>query len=250
MRLDQIALQLYTVRDLAARDLSGALRGLAAAGYRSVEIAALADTPADELARLLGQAGQRPIAEHVGIDQLRADATGIADRLKALDCDRAIVPWLPEEDRRTPDDVRTFASELNGLRRQFSDRGIRLGYHNHAFEFAQLDGTTVWSVLLAELAPEIELELDVYWASIGGRDPIEEIQAAGGRLRLVHMKDRGAGSEPHDAPAGEGILDFPAIVRAGRAAGVEWYVVEQDEPRHALADIATAYRYLASLATG
>ena len=62
------------------------------------------------------------------------------------------------------------------------------------------------------------------------------------------MKDRAAGTEPHDAPAGEGILPFPAIVEAGRAAGVEWYVVEQDEPGDPLSDIASAFRYLESLA--
>ena len=62
------------------------------------------------------------------------------------------------------------------------------------------------------------------------------------------MKDRAAGPEPHDVPAGEGILPFPEIIEAGRAAGVEWYIVEQDEPREPLADVATALRYLESLA--
>ena len=110
-----------------------------------------------------------------------------------------------------------------------------------------LEGTTVWDVLLGELPAAVELELDVYWVSVGGRDPATEIRATGDRVRLLHMKDRTAGSEPHDAPAGEGTLAFPEIVDAGRAAGVEWYVAEQDDPRDALADIATAARYLESL---
>jgi sugar phosphate isomerase/epimerase len=250
MRRDQIALQLYTVRDLAADDLPGTLRAVAAAGYDSVEIAALKDTTAFELARLLDEAGLRPIAEHVGIEQLRSDPGGLADRMEALNCPRVIVPWLPEDNRRTPDDVRGFASEINGLSLQFGERAISLGYHNHAFEFEPLDGTTVWDVLLAELAPEIDLELDVFWASIGGQDPMEAIRSAGPRLRLLHMKDRGGGADARDMPVGEGTLDFPGIVRAGRAAGVEWYVVEQDEPRAPLANVATSYRYLASLANG
>ncbi len=128
------------------------------------------------------------------------------------------------------------------------ERGIRLGYHNHDFEFAPLDGTTIWDILLAELPPEVEIELDVYWVAVGGRDPVAEIDAAAGRVRLLHMKDRAPGPEPHDAPAGEGILPFPAIVEAARAAGVEWYIAEQDEPRDPLADIARAFRYLQSLA--
>ena len=61
-----------------------------------------------------------------------------------------------------------------------------------------------------------------------------EIRATAGRVRLLHMKDRAPGPEPHDAPAGEGTLPFPEIVEAARAAGVEWYIAEQDDPRDTL----------------
>jgi sugar phosphate isomerase/epimerase len=249
MRLDQIALQLYTVRALAAADLAGTLRAVAAAGYRSVELAGLPDTAPQELARLLTESGLRPIASHEGIERLRVDPIAVGARLDVLGCDRAVVPWIPEEDRRTVDDVRRFAAELGALARTIGDRGIRLAYHNHDFEFAPLDGTTVWDILLAELPAEVELELDVYWASVGGRDPVTEIRANADRVRLLHMKDRLGGSEPHDAPAGEGTLAFPEIVEAGGEAGVEWYVAEQDDPHDAVADIATAARYLESLAS-
>jgi len=248
MRHDQIALQLYTVRRLAAVDLPGTLRAVAAAGYRAVEIAGLPETAPGELAQLLDEAGLKSVASHEGIERLREDAGAVADRLTQLSCPRVIVPWIPEGDRPTPDDVRRFAAELGRFARTFADRGIRLAYHNHSFEFAPLDGTTVWDVLLAELAPEVELELDVYWAAVGGRDPVAEIRANADRVRLMHMKDRTPGPEPHDAPAGEGNLPFPEIIEAGRAAGVEWYIAEQDEPRDALEDIASAYRYLASVA--
>jgi sugar phosphate isomerase/epimerase len=106
----------------------------------------------------------------------------------------------------------------------------------------------VWDVLLGELVPEIEIELDVYWAAVGGRDPVAEIEATAGRVRLLHMKDHTAGSEPHDAPVGEGTLPMPAIVDAARAAGVEWYIVEQDEPQAPLDDVTRSLRYLESLA--
>jgi sugar phosphate isomerase/epimerase len=245
---DQIALQLYTVRGLAAVDLPGTLRSVAAAGYRAVELAGLPETAPSKLARLLGDAGLRVVAAHEGIERLRDDAAAVADRLATVDCPRLIIPWMPEEDRRTVDDVRRFAAELGGVARTLAERDIRLGYHNHAFEFAPLDGTTVWDVLRAELPPEVDLELDVYWAAFAGRDPVAEIGATADRVRLLHMKDRAAGPEPHDAPPGEGTLPFPQIVEAGRAAGVEWYIVEQDEPREPLADIARGLRYLESLA--
>jgi sugar phosphate isomerase/epimerase len=249
MRQDQIALQLYTVRRLAAADLPGTLQAVAAAGYRAVEVAGLPETAPGELARLLDTAGLQVVAAHEGIEALRADANAVADRLTGLRCPRVIVPWMPDRDRRTADDVRRFAAELGGFARTMAKSGIRLGYHNHDFEFAPLDGTTVWDVLLAELPPEVDLELDVYWASVAGRDPAAEIRATADRVRLLHMKDRAPGAEPHDAPAGEGILPFPAIVEAARAAGVEWYIAEQDEPREPLEDIASAFSYLGSLAS-
>ena len=74
------------------------------------------------------------------------------------------------------------------------------------------------------------------------------IQAASERIRSLHMKDRSADPEPHDLPAGEGTLDMPAIITAGDAAGVEWFIAEQDEPRVVLDDIASAYRYLSAAA--
>lgn len=258
MRHDQIALQLYTVRRLAAVDLPGTLRAVAAAGYRAVEVAGLPETAPGELARLLDEAGLRVVAAHEGIERLRDDAGAVADRSAEIGCPRVIVPWLPEGDRRTADDVRRFAAELGGFARSFAERGIRLGYHNHAFEFAPFEDTTIWDLLLAELPPEVEIELDVYWVAVGGRDPVAELRATdelqatagrtAGRVRLLHMKDRAAGPEPHDVPAGEGTLPFPEIVQAARAAGVEWYIAEQDEPHVPLDDIGRAFRYLESLA--
>ena len=248
MRHDQIALQLYTVRRLAADDLTGTLRAVAAAGYRAVELAGLPETAPGELARLLDDSSLRVVASHEGIELLRDDLAAVADRLAEVGCPRVIVPWMPDEDRRTADDVRRFAAELGGLAGALAERGMRLGYHNHSFEFEPLDGTTVWDILLAELPPEVELELDVYWAAVGGRDPVAAIQASPERIRLLHMKDRAAGTEPHDAPAGHGTLPFPDIVEAARSAGVEWFVVEQDEPGDVLDDIGRAFRYLDGLA--
>ncbi|HEV7605453.1 MAG TPA: sugar phosphate isomerase/epimerase [Candidatus Limnocylindrales bacterium] len=247
MRQDQIALQLYTVRTLMATDLPGTLSAVAAAGYRAVELAGLPETAPGELARLLAGAGLRAVAAHEGIEHLRRDADAVAERLLEIGASRVIVPWMPEEDRQTADDVRRFATELGRFARRFAARGMTLGYHNHAFEFAPLEGTTVWEILLADLPPEVEIELDVYWAAIGGRDPAAEIRATDGRIRLLHVKDRARGPEPRDTPAGEGTLDLPDIVEAARAAGVEWYIVEQDEPDDPLADTARSLRYLESL---
>lgn len=248
MRPDQIALQLYTVRRLARDDLAGTLRAVASAGYRSVEVAGIPEAAAADLGRLLADAGLEAIAAHQGLDLLRADTSGVVDWLRELSCPRVVVPSLPDEERATPDGVRRLVAELNELAERLAGEGVRLGYHNHAAEFAPLDGTTTWQILLSELSDTVELEVDVFWASVGGRDPVDVIADGGRRVRLLHMKDRQAGEGASDAPAGAGSLDFAAIVEAGRAAGVAWYIAEQDEPASELADIATARRNLLALA--
>jgi sugar phosphate isomerase/epimerase len=144
--------------------------------------------------------------------------------------------------------VRRFAAELKPFSVELERHGMRLGYHNHDFEFAPLDGSTVWEMMLPELSPAIELELDVFWAAVGGRDPSAEIKANPDRIRLLHMKDMAPGAEAQDAPVGDGILPFPDLVEAARSSGVEWFVVEQDEPADALRDIGRAFGYLQTLA--
>ena len=247
MTPDQIALQLYTVRRPLSRDVAGTLRRVADAGYESVEIAGVPERDRDSLPGLLADAGLEAIASHEGLDRLRGGVRGVADWLESLDCPRVVVPSLPDDEKGTVAGLRRLIDELNGYAAELGERGIRLGYHNHAGEFAPLEGTTAWDVLLAELAPEIEIELDVYWASVGGRDPAEEIERAADRVRLLHMKDRRAGNPAHDAPAGAGTLDMAGIVRAGDAAGVLWYIAEQDEPGDEIADITAAGAYLRSL---
>src|SRR5258705_3480488 len=95
MRNDQIALQLYTLRRLAAVDLPGTLQAVAAAGFRAVELAGLPETGPRELARLLHGAGLRVVAAHEGIERLRGGASAVADRLAGVRCSPAIVPWMP-----------------------------------------------------------------------------------------------------------------------------------------------------------
>jgi sugar phosphate isomerase/epimerase len=146
--------------------------------------------------------------------------------------------------------VRRIATELGEIARACADRGIRLGYHNHAFEFAPLDGTSVWDVLLDGLSPGVELEVDVYWAAIGGRDPAEVIRAAGERVGLLHMKDVAAAPDRGDVTPGDGILPWEEIVAAATEQAVAWYVVEEDNPKDAFAEIARGRTFLNGLASG
>jgi sugar phosphate isomerase/epimerase len=248
MRPDQIAIQLYTVRAETARDLPGTLRKVSAAGYRAVELAGLPPIEPEALRDLLATEQLRPIASHESLESLRRDPDAILDRLTIVGCPLVIVPWMPEAERTTAAGVRRLAAELGEIGRACAGRGIRIGYHNHAFEFAPLDGTTVWDVLLDTLPLDVELEIDVYWAAIGGRDPVDVIRAAGERVGLLHMKDVAPGSERGDVTPGDGILPWREVIAAGTAVDVAWYVVEEDNPKDAFAEISRGLDYLRGLA--
>ena len=248
MRSEQIALQLYTVRELLAGDLGGTLGRVAAAGYEAVELAGLPPIEPADLADLLVEHGLIPIASHEPLERLRANLDGAIARLAALGIPRAIVPSLPDEDRASAEAIRRVAAELGILAARLGEHGIELGYHNHAFEFEAIDGTTVWRVFRDALPATVALEIDVFWASVGGQDPAGLIADATNPVRLLHMKDRADGPTPRDAPPGSGLLHWAEIVDAGRAAGVEWYVVEQDEPGDAIADVTAGLHYLRGLA--
>jgi sugar phosphate isomerase/epimerase len=248
VRDDQIALQLYTVRRLLADDLAGTLAAVADAGYRSVELAGLPPVETATLVQQLDDAGLRAVSAHEPIERLRSDGRAVAERLNALGCPRLVVPSLPVADTASADATRRVADELGTIADRLASHGIGVAYHNHASEFEPRGGWSVWEALTSALPPNVDLEIDVYWASVGGREPADLITQHAERVRLLHMKDRSGGDEPRDLPPGAGVLAWPAIVEAARAAGVEWYIVEQDEPGDVLADIAAGHRHLAGLA--
>ena len=133
--------------------------------------------------------------------------------------------------------------------------GIQLCYHNHAFEFEPVGDTSGFQVLLDTLDPaSAKIELDVFWVSVAGYDPVELLAANPGKFPLVHLKDKTA-SLPTQfnekvPPAafkelGAGVLDFPTILKAGAESGVEHYFVEQDQcPGDPLESLRTSYEYL------
>ena len=221
-----IALQLYTLRERARADLRATLQEVANAGYRAVELAGLhGHSPADAR-RALDDAGLRAPAAHVPFSGF--DALG---ELHELGCSYAVLPGLPD-DRRAP---RTAAEALNDLGARCTAAGLRFAYHNHAWELE----TGLLDELVERTDPAlVSFELDLYWAHVGGGDPVGLLERCQGRVELVHMKD--AAEDGSDAPVGEGVLRWPEIVAAARAAGVRWYVVEQDEPADPLRDVETA----------
>lgn len=250
MKIDQVGLQLYTVREAAGRDYVGTLRQVAAAGYRAVELAGYGGLTVPDLRAALDDLGLRAMGAHVAYAQFETRAEEVCAELRALGCDYGVVPSLPRELRGDPGDVRRAAANFNRWGATCRDAGLHFAYHNHNFEFAPLaGGGTIYDILLAETDPAlVGMESDLFWVVVGGADPVAVMERLAGRLPIIHMKDMEPGPDRADAPVGAGTLPYAEWIPIAEGLGAQWFIVEQDHPRSALDDVATSIRNLAKMA--
>jgi sugar phosphate isomerase/epimerase len=229
----------------------GTLRLLAEQGYRAVEFAGFGGVPAEDLRGVLNELNMRAVAAHIGLDALQQEPEGVVADLRTLGCDYAVVAYVVEERRGSLEQVREVASILNRNGEICREGGLGFAYHNHAFEFAPVGGNTMFDVLLEETDPRlVAFELDVYWLRYAGIEPAEMLRRLSGRVPLVHIKDMAATEGQEPAPVGEGVFEWREVLAACDAAGVEWYIVEQDHPREPLADVERSLRNLEKLLAG
>ncbi|HEX6940566.1 MAG TPA: sugar phosphate isomerase/epimerase [Longimicrobiales bacterium] len=248
-RIDRIGLQLYTVRTLMARDFEGTLDAVAAIGYTEVEFAGYFDRSPAEVRAALERAGLAAPSAHVGLDAIREHWDRTLDAAGEIGHRYVIVAWLPAEERRTHDAYRRLADELNRAGERARAGGLRFGYHNHDFEFAPIDGRAPYDTLVDATDPAlVALELDLYWASRAGRDPVDCFRRHPGRFELVHVKDMDGTAEKGMTDVGDGVLDFPTILGRAAEAGVRHYFVEHDHPPAPIESIRRSYAYLKGLA--
>lgn len=243
--LSAIGVQLYTVRSLMEDDFEGTLRQVADIGYREVEFAGYYGRSPDEVRGLLDELGLSAPAMHVPLNMLRGDLDSILQTAQAIGHEYVVCPWLPEA-QRTMGFYRELPSILNAIGQQCRDAGLQFGYHNHDFEFASMDGTVPYNLLLQETDPQlVGMELDLYWIRAAGYDPLTYFADYAGRFPLCHVKDRTADGEI--TAVGQGEIDFAAIFAQSEQAGLQHYFVEHDNPADPLASIQTSYAYLSQL---
>jgi sugar phosphate isomerase/epimerase len=237
------AIQLFTLRDLDD-PLPELLARVGEAQFEGVEFAGLGDSDPATVRDALDDAGLEAAGAHVGMEDLEADLGGVVETYRQIDCDRIVVPYLDEAHFASETDVADAARRLTELAARLDDRDVSLGYHNHDHEFVALDGDSgrdddpnrhgdsAFDLLADET--DIDLELDVGWATAAGRNPVALLDHLRGRVPLVHLKDV-SGTTPVEL--GEGNLETEACVRAAREAGTEWLVYEHDEPEDAEASL-------------
>lgn len=235
-----VALQMFSLRDQARADYVGTLRQVAAADYNAVEAAfGYGGLGASDLRRILADRGVQIIASHVGSDWLRASLDEEIAFNLAIGNRDLVCAELPREDRTNKAAFHRWAADLNRIGRRCRERGARLSYHSHSFEFRRFGQSTGLEILLGE-AELLDWEPDVYWISFAGEDPAAWIARYADRCRLIHLKDMKSEPLPADpieanardlqahlsVALGEGRLDFGPSIAAATAA--EWLIVEQD----------------------
>ncbi|NYE96232.1 sugar phosphate isomerase/epimerase [Psychromicrobium silvestre] len=226
--LQQLSVQLYSVRRQLEDDLAGTIAKVAELGFLSVEpynFVALAAP----LSEALGKHGLTAPSGHAPL--LSSDQDEIFQAAKTLGIGTVIDPFIPEERWKTRADVEQIAAGLNAAAAKGTEYGITVGYHNHWWEpGTEIDGTTALEVLTETLDDAVVLEVDTYWAAVSGQDPAELLRRLGDRVKFIHLKDGPLSTEPLDQlPAGQGKVDIAAVLAAVPALQVG--VVEFDDFR-------------------
>jgi sugar phosphate isomerase/epimerase len=246
-RLSRIGLQLYTVRDLMKKDVEGTLAAVAGAGYTEVEFAGYFDKSPADIRAMLDRHGLTAPAVHTG--DIAPDAWAKAlDAAKVIGHQYIVVPWIPEGRRKTLADWKAVATDFNRAAAAAKAAGVQFAYHNHDFEFPLVEGRIPYDVLLAETDPNlVQLEIDLYWITKGGQDPLAYFARWPGRVPLVHVKDSLGPPDNKMVDVGAGKIDWKRIFARSGQAGIKHYFVEHDQPADPIASIKASCDYLKQL---
>jgi sugar phosphate isomerase/epimerase len=253
-----LACQLYTVRDLLPDSAEVTLRTLAKIGYREVETSG---SDLGRLSPLFEEFSLRPVAGHFSVSVLTGEGNAEEEigRAKEGGIGYFVIPVLPPQMRGGLDVYKSFAAIMNRFGEQCKSAGLMLAYHNHAFEFEPMEGSSPIEVMMDHFEPGlVGLELDVFWSSVAGVDPVEMLNRYPGRIPLIHLKDKAAGTEQtYDGDdvkldqfkeVGAGVMDIPAILRAAESEGVQHFIVEQDHcPGDPLESLRESFDYLSEV---
>ena len=253
-----VGLQLYTLRNELAQDLTGTLRKVAEIGYKEVEIFDFYGKNSAEMRKLLRDNGLRAPSAHYQTAQIRSSWDKQIEYAKAIGLKYMVnaIVWPPE--RKSLDDYKQLADLFNKAGEQCRKAGIQYAYHNHNFEFKAYDGVVAYDELLKRTDPAlVQFEMDCFWVTRAGQDPVAYFEKYPGRFSLLHIKDLNKGFPPTVddnfkpgpfAPVGEGTIDWKRIFAAAPKGGLQHFMVEQDEcDKPPLESIKISYDYLRNL---
>ena len=245
-QIDKIGIQTYTLREAMGEDFVGTLQMIKDVGYDYVELNGrnFADRPPAELKQILDDIGLPSPITHADYDTLANRPEALAEIADTLGCETIVLPWI-NDDQRGLDDYKSHAAMLNRAGDVLAQSNIKVGYHNHQFEFFDLgDGATGMNTLLTETDPDlVTFELDLFWAALTGTDIVGLFEAHPGRFSMCHIKDLTGDASAyrnsldfagivtnHMANVGEGDLPFESYFAANDVSGMKYFIAEHDNP--------------------
>ncbi|MEI7524031.1 MAG: sugar phosphate isomerase/epimerase [Mariniphaga sp.] len=239
-----VGIQLYTIRDAMKADVKGTLKKVSDIGYKNLELAGYSDGKfygfsAAEFKKIVSDLGLVPLSSHTQVESASVSLDKsklMADVHAELGVKFCIKPWIEAVDRNI-EQYKKMIGDVNEVAKITKSVGIQFGYHNHNFEFANLNGVIPYfDLFLPGMDKDlVTMELDLFWASKAGQDPVAMFNKYPGRFQLLHMKDMSHNQPPFYEVikddvccVGAGVIDFKKILAAKETAGTKYIFVEDD----------------------
>jgi len=250
-RLKNVGIQLYTLRDDARKNLEGTLANIANAGYKEVELLSSMNNfgmPAQQLRAVLDRLGLRAPSTHVE-PEIFTNLQPQIDTAAILGHQYLIVASLPDGEHLGLDDYRRWADRFNEAGARALRSNIRIGFHDEAWDFRNIDGTTPYDVFAERTDPSVvALQLDTGNAAIGGKDPLVYMQRYGKRYQLFHIKDAPSIGADHDVELGKGVVDFRRLfAMIDNIDQKHLYVEQETYPGAPIDSVRRDYDYISKL---
>lgn len=246
-KTSEVGLQLYTIRDAMGKDVPGSLKKVSDIGYKHLELASYGDRKfygyaPEEFRKLVSDLGMDVISSHAGVPIGVTDdqAMIMAEDHAKVGAKYCMQPYIDDKDRGSIAGYQKMVADWNRVGRIMKSNRIQFGYHNHNFEFGPVEGKIPYfDVFLAEMDKDlITMELDLFWATKAGQNPVELFKKYPGRFQLFHLKDMYTKEAPFFktassdfAPVGDGVINFREILAAKKIAGMKYMFVEQDQTK-------------------
>jgi sugar phosphate isomerase/epimerase len=250
-----VGVQLYTVREQAEQDLNAVLAHISMIGYKEVETYWNVYThPAKKLQSMIVDNGMSVPSGHFDYDGLESKL----DYAKELGVQYVVCPMLPKDMWTSADGFKKAAAQFDKWGEQVNKMGMQFGFHNHNYEFQKFGNTTGFDILTQNTdAKLVCLEMDCYWITQAGQDPVAMLKKFGSRIQLLHLKDRQPGfpttqmlgpDAEHITEVGSGTIDWKAVIETGQQTGVKHFFVERDNgSTPPFESLRISYNYLSKL---
>lgn len=261
-RIEKVGVQLYTVRDQMKHNFDETIAKVASIGYKEVEFAGYFKHTPQQVRAALDHNGLIAPSMHIDYPSLFEKFPQVVADSQVIGHHYIVCPWIPDNQRKQPDGWKRAAETFNKAGELSKKAGIQFAYHNHHFEFIQVNGKWAYDILLEEMDRDlVQLEMDLCWMTVAGQDPMKYFSRYPGRFSLVHVKDIKNIPQPKKpgewanmdkvvenmTPVGSGSIDWKNIFANSGQAGIKHYFVEQDKPQDPFASIKASYEYLSKL---